>query len=160
MATGITGARALQHVVGLLNELLHMELDAIEAYETAIDRLQDAGTRAQLQRFLEDHRQHTHELRELVQRLGGDPGAEPEGRRLLAQGKLVLSRLSGDKALLQAMRSNANETNTRYEKARDAPGLDARTRAALSRNLSDERRHRAWIVQRLETLSDQLAAHH
>lgn len=151
MATSITGARATRQAVGLLNELLHLEFDAIEAYEAAIDRLDDATSRAQLAEFCEDHRRHTRELSELVRALGGEPATGPDVKRLLTQGKVVVARLAGDKAVLQAMRSNENETNTRYEKALQSATLDVRVRAALSRILADERRHRAWIVQRLET---------
>ncbi len=156
MATSITGARAARQAQGLLNDLIHIELDTIEAYEAAIDRLDDASTREQLRAFVQDHRVHTGELAELVRSLGGEPPSAPDAKRLLAQGKVVLARLAGDKAVLQAMRSNENEINTRYEKARDATGLDARARAIIARNLADERRHRAWIVHQLEMLSDRL----
>ncbi len=156
MQTSITSGRESPKLVEVLNELIHLDYDAAEAYSAAIERLEDADTRAWFSGFRDDHQRHAHELSRLVRRLDAEPVTGPDARRILAQGKLVLSRLEGEKAVLQAMRSNANETNTRYEKALATRGLEARTRALLSRHLEDERRHRAWIVQRLETVSDQL----
>lgn len=143
------GSRRLVHSI---EELLHLELDAIEAYEAALDRLDDAASREQLARFVEDHRRHARELARRVRALGGEPPRGPDLRRLLTQGRVVLARLGGDRAVLMAMRSNENETNNRYEHALGLSGLDEQTRALLEDHLADERRHRAWIVQRIETL--------
>ena len=54
------------------------------------------------------------------------------------------------------MKSNEDETNKRNEKASTRTDLPAELQGILQKNLSDERRHRAYIVQRLgerETLS-------
>ncbi|HEX4516261.1 MAG TPA: hypothetical protein VH054_22090 [Polyangiaceae bacterium] len=47
------------------------------------------------------------------------------------------------------MKSNEDETNRRYEKATARADLPAELMDVLQKNLSDERRHRAYIVQRL-----------
>ncbi len=40
-----------------------------------------------------------------------------------------------------------------YEKAAREPGVTSRVRLMLEHNLNDERRHRAWIEQRLAAMS-------
>ena len=51
------------------------------------------------------------------------------------------------------MKSNEDATNAAYEKATREPTITIRLRGLLERNLNDERRHRAWIEQRLAVMS-------
>jgi len=92
---------------------------------------------------------HTVELAEYVAKYGYQPATKGDLKRVLTKGKVVLAGLSGDSAVLGAMKSNEDDTNAAYERAAARPGLPEAIRAVLSRNLSDERRHRAWIEQRL-----------
>lgn len=80
-----------------------------------------------------------------------DCGAEEKApvkgdfKAVLTKGKVVIGGLMGDRALMQAMKSNEDDTNAAYERAvgrRDAP---PNLMAIFTRNLADERRHRAWI---------------
>ncbi len=45
-----------------MNALIELDFEAIEAYEAAIARLSDAGDKAELGRFLTDHRRHVADL--------------------------------------------------------------------------------------------------
>lgn len=132
-----------------LNRLIELDLDAIEAYEAAIARLSDPSDKAQLERFLEDHRRHTVELGSVVQELGGTAVTRPDFKRVLAKGKVVLGGLVGDRAVLTAMKSNEDTTTKTYEKATREAGVPIRVRTILERNLADEQRHLGWIEQRL-----------
>jgi uncharacterized protein (TIGR02284 family) len=132
-----------------INDLIHLDSDAIEAYEAAIERLEDAQDRAKLGEFLADHRRHVHELRELVVALGGKPVHGADVKRYLTKGKVVLGSLAGDRAVLLAMKSNEDDTNAAYERAISRDGDDPQIRPLLEKNLADERRHRAWIERRL-----------
>ena len=58
----------------------------------------------------------------------------------------------GDKAILQAMRTNEADTNTAYERAVAFHGLSTEMRQVLQRGLQDERRHCEWILEQLKTL--------
>ena len=72
---------------------------------------------------------------------------------MLTKGKVVIGGLMGDKAVLEAMKSNEETTNRAYEKATNERGLPNHVGEVLERNLSDERRHRAWIEERLSTMA-------
>jgi hypothetical protein len=52
-------------------------------------------------------------------------------------------------AVLRAMKSNEDDTNTAYERAAARSDLTLELQALLRRSLDDERRHRAWIVNAL-----------
>jgi uncharacterized protein (TIGR02284 family) len=137
--------------VNLLNNLIELDFDAIEAYEAAITRLSNPHDQDSLRGFMSDHQRHTQDLADVVRELGEKPKTGTDFKHVLTKGKVVLAGLMGDTAILWAMRSNEDDTNKAYEKATEEPGLPARIRDILERNLNDERRHRAWLVQRLQS---------
>lgn len=134
-----------------LNDLIELDHDAIVAYRAAIERLESEVYRRRLAQFCEDHERHTQQLGARVEKLGGRPAKGPDAMRLLTKGKVLFADLVGnDHAILFAMRTNEEVTNRRYELAIAMDNLDAVTMRLLKRNLSDERRHRRWLVARLD----------
>lgn len=141
--------------VAMLRGLVELDHDAVEAYEAAIEKLDDAGYRRQMESFCADHRRHIDELNPVIRALGGKPVIGPDLKRVLVEGKVRLAALIGDRAILAAMRSNEEDTNTAYKRAVRHTELDARLKDLLVRNLADERRHRAWIIQALADSRDE-----
>lgn len=135
-----------------LKELVKLDYDAIEAYDAAIERLEDPGYKERLGEFRQDHVRHTENLGSILRNLNEDVPEGPDMKRMLTEGKVVIAGLGGDKAVLRAMQANEKVTNTAYEKALEANGTDAATRQTLQRNLDDERRHKAWIDEKIEEL--------
>jgi uncharacterized protein (TIGR02284 family) len=138
--------------ITLLNDLIHLDYDAVAAYQAAITRLTDRADQAQLLRFMDDHLRHIGDLAFIVRENGGAPVTEADFKMVLTKGKVVIAGLRGDKAILEAMKSNEDATNAAYERALREPLGSMHVRQALERNLNDERRHRAWIEQRLGSL--------
>jgi uncharacterized protein (TIGR02284 family) len=139
--------------IGHLNSLIELDFDAIEAYEAAIARLTEFDDKTQMQRFLADHRRHVVDLTALVRDFGGTAATHADFKQVLTKGKVVLGGLSGNRAVLEAMKSNEETTTKTYQKASREPGLPARVRDVLERNFGDEERHLAWIEQRLSTMA-------
>ena len=128
----------------LIRDLIALDYDAIAAYDAAIERLDDAGYKEALASFRDDHQRHTQNLAPF---LGGDD--VPHGgdsKQILTSGKVMMANLFGDKAILEAMRTNENDTNTAYERAVNHDDLTMEMHRVLEQNLSDERRHCAWIL--------------
>lgn len=138
-----------KNLAKLLNALIELDFDAIEAYRAAIDKLENAGDKSQLQSFMADHQRHITDLQPLVVGLGEKPAEKADAKAVLAKGKVVLAGIVGDHAILMAMKSNEDDTNTAYERACARDDLPADIRGVLVRNLGDERRHRAYIESRL-----------
>jgi uncharacterized protein (TIGR02284 family) len=136
----------------LLKDLIQLDHDAVDAYQAAIDRLQNKDFRSALTGFRQDHQRHTEELGALLSAMGREPPKEGDMKSLLAKGKVVLGGLMGDKAILQAMKTNEDDTNTAYERAVKHDEASADMRDVLSRGLADERRHRDWMVKAIEKL--------
>ena len=139
-------------IAKLLNDLIALDFDAIEAYEAAISRLTMTSDKEQLTRFMEDHERHTRDLAELVRELGEEPQRKVDIKVVLTKGKVVIAGLGSDENVLAAMKSNEDDTNEAYERAVLQPGLSDRCLAVLQTNLADERRHREWIERRLQVI--------
>jgi uncharacterized protein (TIGR02284 family) len=142
-----------EQIVKHLNALIALDYDAIEAYKAAIDRLHSVLDQDQLRSFLADHRRHVSDLTPLVTELRGTPVTEADFKKILTKGKVVLGAVIGDRAVLEAMESNEEVTTKTYQKAATDSAFPTRIRTVLERNLADERRHLAWIQQRLAAMT-------
>ena len=149
MATTIGAEKTCEN---LLEDLVQLDYDAADAYQAAIDRFDEAQFRDRLREFKGDHLRHIPEIGEILERMGRTPPKQGDMKSLLTPGKVVIGGLMGDKAILQAMRTNEADTNTAYERAVKLHGLDADTRDTLERALEDERRHCQRILDELKIL--------
>ena len=139
--------------LNLLGYLTSLDYDAIAAYDSAISRIDNPQFNQQLQLFRDDHQRHTVELGSIISRLGGTPPSGAGAKSLLTQGKVVLGGLIGDRAILVAMKSNEDDTNTAYERAVNHEQKHPSADEVLRRGLADERRHRAWIEETIAKLA-------
>jgi rubrerythrin len=137
--------------IALLNALISLDFDAVEAYRAAIDRLDQADYKRTLSEFLSDHVRHTTELSAVVRGLGGTPPEGPGAKSLMTTGKVALANIAGDGAILRAMLSNEGDTNTAYERAAGHDNLPENARELVNGNLNDERRHKAWLERALSS---------
>ena len=148
----VTAVGTESNLVDLFNDLVRLDYDAIAAYQAAVDRLDNPDYPRTLRSFRDDHERHTRDLKPFVRELGGDPPNEAGPKSLLTSGKVAIAGLVGDKAILRAMLSNEEDTNTAYERATRHDGLTASMKRVLEANLKDERRHRDWIESTLENM--------
>lgn len=131
----------------MLQSLIKLDHAAVEAYESAVDKLENAGWQTQLTEFMRDHQRHIDELSPIVRSMGGDVPDSGGAKEMLTQGKVAMSSLMGDESILKAMKTNEDDTNTAYERA--AAKAPPEARDILERGLADERRHREWILAQL-----------
>jgi uncharacterized protein (TIGR02284 family) len=138
----------------LLNNLIELDYDAVAAYEAAIARLHNQEYKERLREFLGDHQRHIIDLKPHAARLVEEVASGPDVKQVLTKGKVVIAKLAGDKAILFAMKTNEDDTNTAYERAVKHDAVTPEVLAVLQRNLADERRHRAWLQQCLRQTED------
>jgi uncharacterized protein (TIGR02284 family) len=131
--------------LNMLGDLTSLEYDALGAYDAAISRVRDPEVKQQLQSFRADHDRHIRELDGIIRQLGGAPSPGPGVKSMLTQGKVAFGAIFGDKAILTAMKSNEDDTNTAYERAVHHSDARAPAMGMLRRALEDEQRHRDWI---------------
>lgn len=139
-------------VINELNKLINLGYDAIAAYEAAIERLVTPEYRERLWEFKSDHERHVRNLTACVKRLGGKAAVSGDIKRVLSKGIVILGNINHDKGVLEAMKSNENQTSLFYEEALQKLGDDPDVADLLLRNLEDERRHRLWLVSTLDAI--------
>lgn len=133
-----------------LNNLIELDYDAIEAYEAAIDRLDEAQLRERLMAFKRDHEKHTQNLGQWVSRLGGEPSTKGDFKQILTKGKVLIGALGDTKGILKAMKANEDVTNKMYEKALAEINEPPELVETIRQNFQDEQRHREWLVATIE----------
>lgn len=140
-----------QDPVHLLERLMALDYDADEAFDAAIARLADPRYQEQLSAFKADHRRRLRELEGVIRRLGGDPPEGPDLEGRLEHGRMAITQLGGDDAILKAMRKNVQHAHEAYEEALErAPG---EARDIVRRASEEEARHYEWLdstVQKME----------
>ena len=135
---------------GLLKGLIELDFDAIEAYDAALPRLDNASYRDPLREFRDDHERHTEELSRVLRDSGRIPPKGPDLKRLWNEGKVRLAGLVSDRAILYALKSIERDANVAYERASRSEHVPPQVRALLRASLADERRHRIWLEEQLE----------
>ena len=145
-----------RNIAALLTGLVELDFDAIEAYRVALPRLDRVEFREQFAEFMADHARHVRELSALMQQAGWQAPQSADLKQFVTKGKVLLGNLvGGDRAILAAMSTNEDDTNRAYERGVDRLDLPADLRGVLEHGLADERRHQAWIEQRLAVMEDE-----
>jgi len=129
----------------LVKNLLVLEHDAIAAYQTTIERLDNPTYREQIESFRQDHEAHVQQLGRIADRMGIEKPTEGDMKQYLTTGKVALADIAGDDAILKAMKTNEDDTVAAYQQALDNSVTDAELRPVVEKGLADERRHRAWM---------------
>jgi rubrerythrin len=131
----------------LVEALLQLEQNALEAYDETIERLENKTYSAKIAEFRQDHYNHVEKLSVYARRLGVEI-PEAGAKSLLTKGKVVIADMVGDDdEILTAMKTNEYETVMAYENACKKDFLSADLRALCEQGLADEKRHRDWMDQ-------------
>jgi len=137
-------------------ELMQLDMDARETYRISAERIQDPEAKRTLQEFMQDHERHVSDLTPIVQRMGGSLPREVDVERV--QAKVTLNQMGGDRGILAGLRELEDGTNLAYEQGCADGEVDEGVRGVLEVGLADERRHRAWLEERVEQMGLVLAA--
>lgn len=129
----------------LIEALLKLEYNALEAYDETIERLENKQSAQKIAEFRQDHLQHVQALKECGMPHGIDVDG-PGAKSLLTAGKIKIADMVGnDGAILTAMKTNEYETVMAYENACKKDFLTLALRALCEKGLADEKRHRDWM---------------
>ncbi|CAN5670149.1 hypothetical protein BH23GEM6_BH23GEM6_26140 [soil metagenome] len=148
-----TQTRSDAQIVALLNDLLQLDHDAVQAYSLAIDGIQNPQLEQDLTRFRGDHERHIRDLTELIERHDGIPvqlSHVPTGAFKLAV--QALGNLGSDREVLLAFKANERQVCDKYNRlAEDTNTPDIAE--VLHRNAADEEKHYQWAANALERLN-------
>lgn len=132
-----------------LKPLIQLDIDAVSAYNQAIDQVKESDVREQLIEYRDDHERHIAVLSEVVQSYGESPPERSKDfKGFLIQGFTTLMGVGGTQAALQAMENNEKLTNKKYKEA-TGWDLDLQLKKIIAGNYDDEQKHLEYIQQKL-----------
>jgi len=141
-------AQDISKIIDRLNDLIALDIDAVNAYEAAIQRIEAVTIRERLLQFQQDHERHIRDLSSCVVDLDGKPRVRPDVKGYILKAFTAITSAMGDKAALKAMKGNEELTNRTYEKALEEV-WPPQVLDVIQRNRQDERMHLAFIEQTL-----------
>jgi rubrerythrin len=130
-------------------DLMKLDIDAVHAYDQAIDNTELISMRETLAHFRSDHQRHVVQLRKLIEAFDVVPPDDSQDfKGFLMEGFTALRSLSGVEGALKAMKTNEELTNRRYREAL-AEGFPPNTRELLEKSYQDEQEHLKFIERAL-----------
>lgn len=135
--------------ISALQDLIHLDMDAIRAYEQAIKACEHAAVSDQLRSFQADHQRHVRELSSELSRLGETPQVKTDLKGFFIEKFTAITSVGTHSALLSMM-GNEQLTTSRYKAALELQDIPASAQAVVRANYSDEQRHLGWIKDALE----------
>jgi hypothetical protein len=139
-----------QEIAEDLAELVQLDLDAVVAYDRALDGVNVPQLAATLASFKLDHQRHVLELSQVLLGMGvTPPDAKPDMKGTLLGGVTGLRARFGTEQALRAMVPNEELTTTTYARMLAKP-FPAEVLELVRRNAADEQRHLAWIERVLD----------
>jgi uncharacterized protein (TIGR02284 family) len=134
-----------KQLVERLNDLIQLDVDAVEAYDHAIKHMEYEDIRRRFLDFRDDHRSHIRNLTEMVQHLGGKPiKSSPDLKGYLIEGFTALMSVTGSIGAMEAMKANEILTTKKYSEAA-ALDLPEEVKKLMMTHYSQELRHLEYI---------------
>ncbi len=131
-----------------VKELIELNYDALEAYEVAIDNIEDSEYKKNFKEFKDDHKRHIAELGTFLSKCNEIYPSGPDNTKsLLAIGRTELASLFGDRNIMNALLANEEDANDAYERmnARISDSSDAQIAQIIAQGLEDARKHKDWL---------------
>jgi rubrerythrin len=139
-----------QEIAEELKALVHLDLDAVLAYDRAISAIGDGWIATELAKFKLDHQRHVLELsKALLDMNVKPPEARPDVKGTILGGVTGLRARLGTEQALKAMVPNEELTTSTYARVVAKP-LPADALELVRRNYGDEQRHLAWIQRAID----------
>jgi len=137
-----------------LSDLAQLDIDAVNAYETALRKIDDKEIHRTIDQFRQDHLRHVDDLNNVIVKLGGKAAEfSKDLKGYLIDGMTALRSVTGTKGALKAMETNEIITNKNYsESLNDNVDFSEEIRGLLQKNYNDEQRHLAFIRETLKKL--------
>lgn len=132
-----------------LTKLIKLDIDAVRAYEQALEHIDHSEIHSRISSFRDDHKRHITDLKAAIQQLGGEtPSDSPDLKGFFIEGFTAIRSATGIEGALKAMRGNEKLTNSTYHDAL-AWEMPANIRSLIQKNYSDEQRHLQYIENAL-----------
>ncbi len=136
-----------KEVADRLRSLCQLDIDAIHAYNKAVEHISEMDIKNAIVKFRDDHERHVKDLSDQIRSYGGNPpGFSKDFKGFMLQAFTSIRSVTGTEGALKAMQGGEKMTNKSYGDAvsQDFPPM---VMGLLKRNYEDEQRHLSYIEQ-------------
>jgi uncharacterized protein (TIGR02284 family) len=136
-----------EDLVKILYHLAQLDIDAVHAYNQALENITDEAIHKNITNFRNDHIRHIDDLSKQIHQHNGEPPIRTKDfKGYLIEGFTSLRSITGTEGALKAMEFNEVLTNKTYKEALEENNdLPIEIRALIQRNYADEKRHLEYI---------------
>lgn len=135
--------------IARVRSLARLDVDAIGAYDAAIQQVDVEDVKTKLAEFRLDHVRHVQDLNAMLAKLGGEQIAvEPDMKGVVLKTMTSMTSRLGTEAALVSMMGNEGLTNVTYELALKADWTEEE-REIIEKNRADEKVHITWLKDAL-----------
>jgi rubrerythrin len=139
-----------QEIAEELTSLVQLDLDAVLAYDRAIEAIGDGWIMNELARFRLDHQRHIIELSKvLLDMKVKPPPSKADMKGTILGGVTGVRARLGTEQALKAMVPNEELTTSTYARALAKPFPDD-VLELVRKNYGDEQRHLAWLQRAID----------
>lgn len=136
-----------QEIADKLISLCQLDIDAIHAYNKAIDSIDEMDIKNAIVKFKNDHERHVKDLSDQILSYGGNPPEfSKDFKGFLLEAFASVRSVTGTEGALNAMQSGEKMTNSSYNDA-VSQNFPPMVMTLLRRNYEDEQRHLSYIDQ-------------
>ncbi|OJH37961.1 hypothetical protein BON30_26485 [Cystobacter ferrugineus] len=134
-----------------LQELLHIDVDAVMLYDAALRRISHPTVEQALMEFRSDHLRHIRELNDCIEQLGGERACiEVNAEQCDLHGFTPIEEGMPMEDVFMAMVDGEQITNQTYERLLKEE-WPPEIHSLIDRNFADEQRHLLWVLKASRT---------
>ncbi|MFW5887959.1 MAG: ferritin-like domain-containing protein [Bacteriovoracia bacterium] len=146
-----------EQLIKELKELIHLDIDAVNAYNQTIDEIEREDIKLKIIAFRDEHKNHIDVLSQELVSLGEKAPAGKDTKGFFLEGFTKIRSMTGTKGALEAMKINEKLTNKKYEEAVKKFKGTAQLEL-IEKFREDERKHLEYINQGLHYYEEHKAA--
>lgn len=137
-------------IINKLSSLMKLDIDAVKAYEKALDKIKEKDVHDEIEKYRDDHVRHVDTISGIIKELGGTvPERTTDIRGLFLTGTSMLMGITGTEGALKALESGEKITNKSYDDATNQ-SFPKEILNTLEYHYRDEQRHIRFITHALD----------
>ncbi len=143
-------AEETRKVIARLTELALLDVNAVYAYEQAIEKIEERNIRHPLEQFQDEHERHLEDLQTMIRRLGGEPpDRKPDLKGYLMETFTSLRSSAGTIGALKALRAVERFTNRTYAQSMDFMWPDE-VAELIQNHCEEEGEHMRFLLEAIQ----------
>lgn len=134
-----------------LNDLIRRNMDLSANYDQDfVNLLEDRSYIEKLKELKRLHDQHAHLIGDMVRALGGAPGNDEDGHRLIGKSKSWLGKLRRDTGVIDLIKTEEEKLQAQYEETLQVLNASPESVEVIKQALEEREKTMQWLHRTAE----------